>query len=152
MNSLAEILNQEIRMASQLKDFLYEEREILSENRLQELAELLPKKAELLQHMAQADQQRTELLKQMGVQGNEAIAEHCSTHSDQRISGLWAQLNELANECRNENRINGGAIQLASRRNEELMNLLFAGNQAQNNTYDASGKTRQNSGRSIAKA
>jgi flagella synthesis protein FlgN len=150
----ARILQTEAELTQQLLQLLRQEFELLKSSPSKKLEELLGQKKQQLQQNEQCAQQHNQLLVSLGYtpdrKGTGDFIQQCPQKA--QLQERWDQLSDLLEQCRKQNEINGGAVQLNQHQVSHALDVLrgFANS---DKTYGPGGESRPtSSSKSLGKA
>ena len=152
---IQQILQVEVECVNALLQALELEYSALAEHHAQALEDAVRSKQEKILQLETITRQRENLLISFGnITLDENLAEKkpelfCD---NRQLSGLWHQLVELAQKCREKNRINGSIVETASRQSRQALDILrgIVPNAASaTETYDHSGQTRSHNNKHL---
>ncbi|MBD3669476.1 MAG: flagellar protein FlgN [Gammaproteobacteria bacterium] len=148
---LPQQLAQELELLRQFYDVLMEEHDILEQRKTEHLDETTKRKQDLLDEFQGAVSERMALLEPINEDAQSVMSELAKQHSD--IGGPWEELQQLLEQCKEQNIINGAIIEV-SQHNLQIALSILTERTASTELYDAKGKTRHGdgSGSSLAKA
>ena len=138
-----------------LVDTLVIERHALVSGETDRVADLAPRKRELLLHIAHMGEQRNRLLERCGFStdrtGMERLLAANSAALDARAE--WNALLEVTQKAHRLNQENGAFIEAGMRANQQALSVLTAACRSTVGTYGATGRAMNNLGsRSLASA
>jgi flagella synthesis protein FlgN len=138
-----QILNQETAQAKQLLDLLQQEFQLLKANPGKALKSLLAQKRSQLKVVEQSVIAHHQFLQQQKLspdrRGTEAYLEQCG--GEPSLTEAWQAYLDMAQACKRQNEINGGAIAVNQRQVNQALTLLL-GLGDSNKTYGPSGESR----------
>jgi len=144
---IATLLRMELEVSNQLLDILQKEYIALSKNDSTTFLELVEKKQTCTEKIQDVEQQLSQFLTQQGYAGNKSDIEKMINTLSSKIKDdtvhTWQSLLGIAQQCKQQNQINGRTINLAQVKTRQAMALL-SGSEASPNVYDQSGKTDDN--------
>lgn len=121
-----------------------DERNALARREFDALTKYTEEKATLVTQIEARDRECRTLLGSAGFDtNNEGVEQYLHQHDAEQaapLPDLWRQLSTLLTECRDQNRINGGIVEL-SRQHIELSLTLVRGHTPDGRSYDPKGKT-----------
>jgi flagellar biosynthesis/type III secretory pathway chaperone len=142
-NHFLRILHQETAQAKQLLDLLEQEFHLLKANPGEALQSLLVEKRAQLTKVEQCVTAHHHFLQLQGLspdrRGTEAYLDQCGEKSS--LSAAWTAYLEMAQACKRQNDINGGAVTLNQRQVNQALALLLGLGEG-NKTYGPSGESR----------
>ncbi len=134
------LLRQEISVLSELHDVLIKELVALKERNTDLVAELSEEKTSMLDKLGMLDNQRQLYL--------ENEKHHYEIHDEKTSFSSEVKLlnNEIQNylkKCKQQNKINGGVIEISQLFNEKILDIFY-GNTDKQTTYSAEGRNKSN--------
>ena len=152
--AFSKILNDEIEQTQRLLDLLRKEYELLKGPPTETLEALLDEKKRQLEQVELCVSRHNRLLSQFGLttdrQGTENFLQQCPDNAP--LLTRWAQFTELLEQCRQQNEINGGAVQLNQHQVTQALDVL-RGIAGGDKTYGPGGESRPTStSKSLGKA
>lgn len=124
---LIQLLQREVSCARLLLQLLESEHEILARKDADALEEMAKVKQERIQQLELISTQREKQFASFAgvkINKNEQGAKYYQFDDNQQLSALWDELVDLAENCRDKNRINGGIVELASRQSRQALDIL----------------------------
>ena len=114
LQQLSSILQAELNHSSQLAKILKQEREALKAADLDQIQLLMQQKQPHVLQLEQCGRQREQLLKAAGFSGGKSGLEaFVANHPEHEAAPVWQlleKLREVARNCRDDNQINGGIV------------------------------------------
>jgi flagella synthesis protein FlgN len=157
IQQLSQQLAQEETFLRQFRDVLQEEHELLSERELDKLEDVVKRKQSILDEFQQSVNERMQTLQELGLETTDSsdirlIVEGCADNAPE-IAESWENLQQLLDECKEQNTINGAIIEVSTNSLKVALSIL-SDRTANTELYDAKGNTRpgDGSGSSLAKA
>lgn len=151
-NELHQVIAHMMTCASDLFDLIDLENRALIQRNSDALTKLTPQKQDKLLRLEELESTRQLLISKNGYSSDAQGMEHCiSDLNSEKLSSMWKNVLDQANELKKLNRINGNLINLTQRSVEFALNVL-QGQIPDNKLYDIAGQeinTRQS--RSLAK-
>lgn len=141
------VLESEVECVRELLRSLDAEYDALAEKQTTELEEIVRKKQETILQLESISRQREELfasIEGLSVDGNDG-KKHYQFNGNKQLITLWNELVDVAELCRNKNRINGGIVDLVTRQSRQALDLLHGiapDTASTSSIYDHSGQTR----------
>ena len=132
------LLEQEVALLKNLKDLLIEETDALKAKDDNLINDITANKNPLLDKLGILDKQR-QLFLESG--GNSAVYDQAF---ESQISKMKETIQQLLDECKHQNKINGSIIEISQLFNNRMLDIVF-GNDSQNETYSAEGKNSSKS-------
>ena len=161
LESLSSQLAHEGDLLRQLFDGLQQEHQCLSDKDLDKLTAAVELKKSILDEFDTAVSDRMETLSNLGLdlehQPQPEIKKFIQTcaKENSEIEQHWKALEELLEQCKEQNTINGAVIEVSSQSLQTAYSLLTAPISGETNLYNAKGISRKGgggSGKSLAKA
>lgn len=121
------LFQKEIECAQQLLQSLEHEYDALAEHHADALQQVVLEKQERIQQLEVISKQREKLLASFnGVVKIEDEAQSHNYHfdTDVQLTALWDQLVDIAEKCRDKNRINGSIVELVSKQSRHALDIL----------------------------
>lgn len=151
VTALRDNLERSLEATVELKALLEEEARQLRDRERADLAATAERKRDRLELLERLDGERRRLVRDSLAESGqrdagEALEELVANSGDPGLQKAWRDFSSQLLDCREHNHRNGHVIHLQQRQVEQSLRILRgAGNQAPD-TYDASGKTRGESG------
>ncbi|NOZ53878.1 MAG: flagellar protein FlgN [Gammaproteobacteria bacterium] len=142
--SITAILKAELELSNQLLGILQKEYMALSQNNNAQFLELVENKQTCTEQLQQVEKQLTLFLDQYGYTINKTDIEKCinalppKNQSAARLT--WQSLVNTAQQCKQQNQVNGRTINLARIKTKQALAIL-SGRETGANIYDQTGKT-----------
>lgn len=158
MNSNAEKLQQhltnQINISEDFLCALFQEREVIAKNLIDQLPEITEKKFKLIELLTQTEINILSCLKeQLGEQTTnqpeEALA-RLDPNNEHHLTSLLQKARDLAAECKRENQLNSQIVEASQGQVEQTLDLLLG--REKHKVYSASGKTIKQGGSSLGEA
>ena len=151
---LAAAIRSERAGVQALVEVLAAERQVLAEGEADRLAELAPRKRELLLHIAHMGEQRNRLVERCGAspdrRGMEQLLEANSDAAESRAE--WLALLALTQNAHRLNQENGAFIETSMRANQQALAVLTSAASSSSSSYGPSGRVVNFSSRALASA
>jgi len=151
---LAAAIRSERAGVQALVEALAQERQALAAGDTDRVADMAPRKRELLLHIAHMGEQRNRLLEHCGAspdrRGMERLLEANSNAGESRSE--WLALLELTHNAHRLNQENGAFIEAGMRANQQALAVLTSAASVSANTYGPSGRAVNFFSRSLASA
>jgi len=142
------ILSTELALSNELLDILQKEYNSLSNNDSAMFLALVEKKQTCAEKIQEVEKQLTQHLASQGYNHNksdiEKLINTLSPDVKNTTLDTWQSLLNVAQQCKQQNQVNGRTINLTHLKTKHAMALL-SGKEASPATYDQSGKTDDNS-------
>ena len=159
---LMQLLEREVNCTSMLLQSLDEEYAVLSQKKsgipkADAIEAIIRVKQERIQQLELISAQRErEFSSFAGVEVNNSGAgtQLYQFNGNQALSSLWKKLVNLAEKCRDKNRVNGGIVELASRQSRQALDILqgiMPETTVSSELYDNMGQSTKFSNRRILK-
>ena len=144
---LAEVLTQEVRCSERLLTCLEAERSALARRDLKALEQTTQDKVHHTKRLEQMDQQRRELLSELGFAADADGLRRCldSLPGADTLRQLWQQILTNIEACRSSNLSNGGILESSRQHIEQALRIL-RGQSSAPSLYEANGDTTANLG------
>ena len=142
---LGKVLQQETETAAQLLDALHRERNALGSRELEATEEMAREKEALITRLESLASQQQELLASAGVDPS-----HQNVDVALKALGLaslakqWQELLSVLAECRHQNLINGGIIEISRRFAQQVLDTLHGG-KFEDELYGPEGEAKRKS-------
>lgn len=124
---IRQIFQREIECALRLLQALDMEYEVLAEHHADALEDVVRDKQEKVQQLELVSRQREKILGSI----NGIIADiddphkkHYHFNGDKQITDLWHKLVDVAEKCRDKNRVNGSIVELVSKQSRHALDIL----------------------------
>jgi flagellar biosynthesis/type III secretory pathway chaperone len=134
------LLKQETSLLAELHDVLLKELDALKERNSDLITEISKEKTLMLDKLGMFDNQR-----QLYIESEEHDFEinHETTSFSNEVKLLNNEIQESLNKCKQQNKINGGVIEISQLFNEKILDIYY-GNADKQTTYSAEGRNRSN--------
>lgn len=121
-----QIFKKEINCARMLYQSLENEYDVLAKQHAEALEEVVRIKQERINQLELISKQREKLLVSFKVSNPEENdqSQHYDFGADKELAALWDELVEIAEKCRDKNRVNGSIVELVSRQSRHALNIL----------------------------
>lgn len=143
-HKLGQLLEQQIQHVSMLLEYISLERQSMEKRQMDQIPGLLDEKNSIIEQIESVDQAYKSILTQASCSPDRKGVEHFIERFDQAgqfgLRPLWDKLHELIGECRQQNQVNGGVVELNRVRLDQLIGLLRGAVPQSNNGYSQSGK------------
>lgn len=137
----AQLIAAEIKAVQLFVALLKEEQDALRTSRLDDLEQLTEAKGKLLDELTRIAEARHQGFMQLGITENRAGVEAwLRKQQNPRLLQAWKALQQLAQEAKSLNELNGQCIQLLSQSNRKLLESI-TGQQARGTFYGPDGQT-----------
>ncbi len=143
---LSQLLEQQIQHVSKLLEYIGLERLSMENREIDQIPELLDEKNNIIEKIESVDQTYKSILTESSCspdrKGMEIFIKRFD-HADQfGLRAQWDKLYALIGECRKQNQVNGGVVELSRVRLDQLIGLLRGAVPQSNNGYSPSGKLK----------
>lgn len=146
LQELGQLLEQQIRQVSALLEHISLERQSMENRQMDQMSEILDEKNNIIEKIEAVDQEYKTILTDAACTPDRNGMEHFIERFDQAdqfgLRLLWDKLYLLIGECRKQNQVNGGVVELNRIRLNQLLGLLRGAAAHSNNGYSASGKLK----------
>lgn len=134
------LLKQEISILNNLHDVLLKELGALKQRDSDLIIELGEEKTAMLNKLGMLDNQR-----QLYIENEEHHYEvhDTKTHFSNEIKLLNNEIQDNLKKCKQQNKINGGVIEISQLFNEKILDIFY-GNTDEQSTYSAEGRNNSN--------
>jgi flagellar biosynthesis/type III secretory pathway chaperone len=145
---IKQILQTEVECVHLLLKSLELEYEALAEHHSATLEEVVRDKQEKIQQLEVVSRQREKLLASFDNANTNVDAgenKHYQFHDNKELADLWDELVNVAEECREKNRVNGSIVELVSRQSRHALDILRGiapDTSAASEIYDNAGHTK----------
>ncbi len=150
---IKKILQTEVECAHLLLKALDLEYEALAEHHTATLEEIVQEKQEKIQQLEIISQQREELFASFGITFDKSNVDTdkseqnaCAAfNGNGQLTSLWNELVNIAEQCRDKNRVNGRIVELVSRQSRHALDILRGiapATSASSELYDNAGQTK----------
>lgn len=134
------LLKQEISLLDELHDVLIKELVALKERNTDLITELSEEKTTMLDKLGMLDNQRQLYL--------ENEKHHYEIHDEKtsfsnEVKLLNIEIQDYLKKCKQQNKINGGVIEISQLFNEKILDIFY-GNTDKQTTYSAEGRNKSN--------
>lgn len=146
-----QVLQTEIEYAYTLLQSLEMEYQVLAKRQVDVLEELVTDKLEKIQQLESASRRRTDLLAsfvsvEMLNENQQSPDDYQAylLHGNEQLSALWDELVDVAEKCRDKNRVNGSIVELISKQSRQALEILHgipADSTSVSDLYDYTGQT-----------
>ncbi|MGB3623396.1 flagellar protein FlgN [Ketobacter sp. MCCC 1A13808] len=144
---LLKVIEHDCQLAQQLKTVLQEEKTLLERRQYNAHSELVKQKTRSLIQLEEADQQRRQIMSEMGFSADKAgfdlFLKQVPASWQQRFSQNWDTLSDTMNTCGRLNKVNGKILAHAQNSMERLMTII-KGTVNQVAIYQANGRKSLN--------
>lgn len=122
---IQQVLQREIECARKLMQSIDLEYQALAEHHADALEDVVRDKQERIQQLELMSSQREKLL--VSING---VNQNTDTRQDQfsgnkLLIGLWNELVDIAEKCRDKNRVNGSIVELVSIQSRHALDILY---------------------------
>lgn len=142
---IQQVLQEEVGCANRLLQSLDLEYNVLAQRHVEKLEHVVRDKQEIIRQLEQVSIQREKILESFAAVKDSSQQDNTDRFDgNQQLAGLWNNLVELAEKCREKNRINGRIIELVSKQSANAMDILHGilpGTSATSELYDNHGHT-----------
>jgi flagellar biosynthesis/type III secretory pathway chaperone len=145
---IKQILQTEVECVHLLLKSLELEYEALAEHHSAALEEVVRDKQEKIQQLEVVSRQREKLLASFDNANTNVDAgenKHYLFNDNKQLAELWDELVNVAEECREKNRVNGSIVELVSRQSRHALDILRGiapDTSAASEIYDNAGHTK----------
>ncbi len=152
-HAIKQVFEQELECARLLLQSLEHEYKVLSENDVEILEAVVGEKQERMLQLEVISRQRESLLEScnMNMAGEKTLApqENKKVFSDNKqLSELWSSLIDVAEKCRDRNRVNGSIVEIISKQSRHALDIL----QGISPAASAASELYDNTGQSVRSA
>lgn len=142
---IQQLIQQEIECANMLLQSLELEYKYLKERQVDALEKVVREKHERILQLEQTSRQREKLINHLNTVAGNTVhpGQPYTINGDEQFRVLWNELVDIAEKCRDRNRVNGRVVELASKQARNTMDILHGllpGSQSVSELYDHSGK------------
>ena len=144
--ALKQAFQNEIECAQKLLQSLDLEYEALTEQHAATLEDVVREKQEKIQQLESFSIHREKLLatfKDISIDENDK-SKNYQFGADEQLAGLWSKLIEVAEACREKNRINGSIVESISKQSRHALDILHGilpGSSSMSELYNHTGQT-----------
>jgi len=144
--ALKQAFQNEIECAQKLLQSLDLEYETLTEQHAATLEDVVREKQEKIQQLESFSMHREKLLatfKDISIVEN-GESKNYQFGADEKLAGLWSKLIEVAEACREKNRINGSIVESVSKQSRHALDILqgiLPGSSSMSELYNHTGQT-----------
>jgi len=127
LTAIETVFQQEINCARSLLQSLDLEYDALAKQHAEALEEVVRNKQERINQLEQISRQREKLLVPFKTQTKETDEQpvHQYDFGDQvKLNNLWTELVDIAEKCRDKNRVNGSIVELVSKQSRHALDIL----------------------------
>lgn len=124
---IKQVFQQEIESAHMLFQSLNLEYEALAEHHADALEEVVRNKQERINQLEQISRKREQLLvsfKKTKVEEDGQHSKYYHFGNNKELAQLWDELVDIAEKCRDKNRVNGSIVELVSRQSRHALDIL----------------------------
>lgn len=150
---IKQILQSEVECVRLLLKSLELEYEVLAEHHSAALEDVVRDKQEIMQQLEVVSRRREKLLASFDGVNTDTDAEtgesqqnkHYQFNDDKQLTELWSELVNVAEECREKNRLNGSIVELVSRQSRHALDILRGiapDTSTASELYDNAGQTK----------
>lgn len=146
---IKQVFQREIECAQMLLQSLDLEYEALAEHHAARLEDVVHDKQERIRQLELVSQQREQLLS--SIDGIKVISDGHNKYqfnADAQLTSLWNELVDIAEKCRDKNRINGSIVEVVSKQSRHALDILqgiLPGSSSTSELYDNAGNTTKSS-------
>ena len=144
---IKQVFQREIECAQMLLQSLDLEYEALAKHHVATLEDVVHDKQERILQLELVSRQRENLLSSFdGVKviSNGEKNQKYQFNTDEQLTGLWNALVDIAEKCRDKNRINGSIVEVVSKQSRHALDILHGilpGSSTSSELYDNAGQT-----------
>jgi len=145
---ITQVLQAEVDCAHSLLQSLAQEYEALAEHHTATLEDVVRNKQEKIQQLDTATRKREQLLavsEGVTVFSNKESKQHYQFNGNKQLMNLWNELVDIAEKCREKNRVNGSIVDVMSKQSRRALDILHGivpGSSKNAEVYDQSGQTQ----------
>ncbi len=124
---IQQVFQKEIECARKLLESLEQEYDALAKHHAEALEEVVRVKQERINQLEQVSRQREKLLVSFtdsNAENDEQTGRHYKFGSNKQLAGLWNELVEVAETCRDKNRVNGSIVEVVSKQSRHALDIL----------------------------
>ncbi|MBL4711673.1 MAG: flagellar protein FlgN [Gammaproteobacteria bacterium] len=124
---ISQLLQTEVDCVNSLLESLHQEYEALAEQHAEALEIVVRDKQEKIQQLESITRQREKLLNSLSnvsVTIDQKNNKHYIFRDDKKSTALWDELVNVAEKCRDKNRVNGSIVETASRQSQHALDIL----------------------------
>jgi flagella synthesis protein FlgN len=124
---IKQVFQREIECARMLMQSLDQEYEALAEHHADALEEVVRDKQERIQQLESISKQREKLLVSFvvtSVKNNDQQDNNYQFGDNKQLADLWNELVDIAEKCRDKNRVNGSIVELVSKQSRHALDIL----------------------------
>ena len=142
-----QLFQKEIECAQLLLQSLESEYSALAEHHTTALEEVVVIKQERISQLESISRQRESLLapyKDVSITSENGQNQIYQFDNDEQLAGLWNELVDVAEKCREKNRINGSIVELVSKQSRHALDILHGilpESSSDSELYDNAGQT-----------
>lgn len=144
---IKQVFQQEIECAQKLLQSLDLEYEALAEHHVATLEDVVHVKQERILQLELVSRQREKLLTAfdgVSITSDSENNQKYQFNADEQLTGLWNQLVDIAEKCRDKNRINGSIVEVISKQSRHALDILHGilpESSSTSELYDNAGQT-----------
>jgi len=123
---IKQVFEKEIKCALMLLQSLEQEYDALAKHHADALEEVVRVKQERINQLEMISRQREKLLAPFADSNVEdkKRSKHYQFGDNKQLAGLWNELVNVAEKCRDKNRVNGSIVELVSRQSRHALDIL----------------------------
>jgi len=146
--AVKQVLQSEVDCAHLLLQCLNQEYEALAEHHTATLEDVVRNKQETIQRLENATRQREKILAStegVTVFNEHEKNKHYQFNGNKQLIDLWNELVDIAEKCRQKNRVNGSIVEVVSRQSRHALDILHGivpGASSNSEIYNQSGQTQ----------
>ena len=149
-DEIIKVFQNEIECTQLLLQSLDLEYAALTEQHTEALEEVVREKQEKIQHLESFSMHREKLLSQFkgATIKNSGDNKKYDFSSDEQLTSLWNKLVDIAEVCRDKNRINGSIVEVFSKQSQHALQILHGilpGSSSASELYNNAGQTIKSS-------
>lgn len=124
---IKQVVEKEIECALKLLQSLEQEYEALAEHHADTLEDVVRLKHDRLNKLEVISRRREKLLapyQDLDAPENEQASKQYKFSGNKQLTGLWNELVDVAEKCRDKNRVNGSIVELVSKQSRHALDIL----------------------------
>ncbi|HEB56573.1 MAG TPA: flagellar protein FlgN [Gammaproteobacteria bacterium] len=121
---IRQVFQEEIACTRRLLQSLETEYDALAEHHADALEEAVREKQENISRLEAASRQREKLLEPYRVADTDSDTRYYQFDGNMELICLWDELMDIAEKCRDQNRVNGSIVELASKQSRTALDIL----------------------------
>jgi flagella synthesis protein FlgN len=147
LQEIKQIFQKEIECAHLLLQSLDREYEALAKHHADTLSDAVTDKQEKIQQLELISRQREKLLASfdaVNIEKNSNQNKHYQFNGNKQLQDLWNVLVDVAEKCRDKNRINGSIVEVVSKQSRHALDILqgiLPDTSSISEVYDQAGQT-----------